>query len=452
MEKEEFYNIVGKLIVPLFTGSYLAGEMESSSRDLEVALGKHNSILLKPTKLDDYRIILKRGQAFKSFEVNLLRSIIHEINEISDSGIEERMYVSKLHQVAIEKALVESLTDTGSETILGIISALEAWSSRTYEGATVRLGILVNLGQNADHVNPVHFSDVLNKDFFALFTDGVSSFAEFDKSGMFLGYVNLKNPKSVSTISPYVYDRLSRICNDKRVGIVLTERGDILIFYARQLIFAKRNGNWCVYSHEEIIRLLYNNVSYTAKQIRRAIYNTALDCSFAYKGACIVYINKDKTLDALNHIDVADIISEEHFDMKKQIELEEAEKLYNLPNAKAVVDKFSLSYEDFLNKNKITKTMAIRKIINGKKLFELDRKLVEEMTSVDGATIVDHDGTIIAVGAIIKIEAGSQGGGRLAATTTMAKYGVAIKVSQDGIMQGFSVDKQNRVKQIFNVG
>ncbi|MGN1201526.1 MAG: hypothetical protein ACI4R8_04660 [Candidatus Caccovivens sp.] len=452
MEKEEFYNIVGKLIVPLFTGSYLAGEIESSSRDLEVALGKGNSILLKPTKLDDYRIILKRGQAFKSFEVNLLRSIIREINEISNTNVQDKMYLAHLQQMAIEKALVESLTESGSQTITGIISSLEKWASRTYEGSTVTLGIMVNLAQNSDSVNQVHYTDVINKDFFALFTDGISSFVEFDKTGNLLGYVNLKNPKSVSTISPYVYDKLARVCNDKKVGIVLTERGDILIFYARQLIFAKRNGNWCVYSHEEIIRLLYNNVSYTAKQIRRAIYNTALDCSFAYKGACIVYINKDKTLSALNHINAADIISEEHFNLKKQQELDEAGKLYNLANAKAILDKFSLSYEDFLNKNKYTKTMAIRRIINGKKLFELDRKLIEEMTSVDGATIVDYDGTIIAVGAIIKIEAGSQGGGRLAATTTMAKYGVAIKVSQDGIMQGFSVDKQNKVKQIFNVG
>ena len=74
------------------------------------------------------------------------------------------------------------------------------------------------------------------------------------------------------------------------------------------------------------------------------------------------------------------------------------------------------------------------------------------MTSVDGATIVGYDGTIIAVGAIIKIEAGSQGGGRLAATKTMAKYGVAVKVSQDGIMQGYTADKHGNIKQIFNVG
>ncbi len=452
MEKSEFNELVERLIIPLFTGAYLAGETESSQRDMEVALGKSNSVLLKPTKLDDYRLILQRSQAFKSFEVNLIRAIISEINEIASLDIVDKNYIQKLQQMAIEKSLIESLTENGTETILGVISALEKWAARTYEGATVRLGILVNLGVHADEANLVHFSDIINKDFFALFTDGLSSFVEFDRDGYLLGYSNQKNPKSVPTISPYVFEKVARMCNDKRIGVVLTEEGDILVFYARQLIFAKRNGHWCVYSHEEVIRLLYNNVSYTAKQIRRAIYNTALDCSFAYKGACLAYINKDKTMEALAHIDAGDIISEEHFNMKKQLELNEAEMLYNMGNAKKIIDRFSLSYDDFLVANRHTKTMAIRKMVAGKKLYELDRKMIEEMTSVDGATIVDFDGTIIAVGAIIKIEAGSQGGGRLAATTTMAKYGVAIKVSQDGIMQGFSVDKHAKVKQIFYVG
>ncbi len=453
MDKLEFYDIVGKLIVPLFTGSYLAGEMESSPRDLEVALGKGNSVLLKPTKLDDYRIVLKRGQAFKSFEVNIIRSIIKVLNDISELGITDKMYLSKLQSIAIERALIESLTDAGSETILGIIGELEKWSTRTYEGQSVSLGILVNLASVADQHNPVYYHNVLDSDFFALFTDAVNSFVEFDKDGKMMGYVSLKNPKKVATVSPYIYEKVARICNDKRIGICLTKNEDILIFYSRQLVFAKRNGSWCVYCHDEIIRLLQNNVSSAAKQIRRAIYNTALDCSFSYKGACIAYIDKDKTLEALSHIDVADIISEEYFNKKKELELEEAGKLYNLGNAKFIIDKFSLSYEEFLDKYKYAKTMAIRRIVAGKKLFELDRKLVEEMTAIDGATIVDYEGTIIAVGAIIKIEAGSDGGGRLAAAKTMAKYGVAIKVSQDGIMQGFTFDKKtNTVKQIFYVG
>ena len=452
MQKVEFYDVVNKLIVPLFTGSYLSGETESSQRDSEVALGKNSTILLKPTKADDYRLILKRGQAFKSFEVTLLKSILGELYNLSLLNIEDKLYLRSLQNLAIEKALIESLTESGAQTILGIINSLEKWSTRTYEGEPVTLGIFVNLAQSADSVNPVIYSQIVNQDFFALFTDGVSSFAEFDRAGFLMGYVNLKSPKVVPTVSPYYYDRVARVCNDKRVGITLTARGDILIFYSRQLIFAKRNGSWCVYSHEEIIRLLYSNASYTAKQIRRAIYNTALDCSFAYKGACLAYVDKDKTMEALSHINAADIISEEYFNLKKELEIEEANKLYNLANAKEILEKFSLSYEEFLDKYNYSKTIAIRKLVADKKLFELDRKLIEEMTSVDGATIVGYDGTIIAVGAIIKIEAGSQGGGRLAATKTMAKYGVAVKVSQDGIMQGYTADKHGNIKQIFNVG
>ena len=72
---------------------------------------------------------------------------------------------------------------------------------------------------------------------------------------------------------------------------------------------------------------------------------------------------------------------------------------------------------------------------------------------IDGATIIGYDGTIVAAGAIVQIEAGSIGGGRLAATKTLAKYGVAIKISADGMMQAFTKDrKANSVKPIFIVG
>ena len=306
------------MILPLFTGSYVAGEIESSSRDLEVALGKGNSVLLKPTKSDEYRVILKRGQPFKSFEVNLIKTILEEVSVLAESNLENTVYIQKLQNVVIEKALIDSITsDIASETIIGIISSLERWATRTYEGANVSMGIFVNLATIADDTKQVNYSEIMDREFFARITDGVSAFVEFDRKGTLIGYTNLKNTKSAPTISPYIFDRVARTCNDKRVGIVLTTRGEILIFYARQLMFAKRNGKWCVYSHDEIIRLLYTNVSYTAKQIRRAIYNTALDCSFGYMGACIIYLNKDKTKEALKLINIADIISESHFEEKK---------------------------------------------------------------------------------------------------------------------------------------
>ena len=114
---------------------------------------------------------------------------------------------------------------------------------------------------------------------------------------------------------------------------------------------------------------------------------------------------------------------------------------------------FNLTYSQYLDENNCLKAKTLRKIINGRKFHELNRKLRQELVGMDGATIVDYDGTIVAIGAIIKIEAGSTGGGRLAATKTLSRYGVSIKISTDGVMQGFVNDKRtNTPKPIFSIG
>ena len=104
-------------------------------------------------------------------------------------------------------------------------------------------------------------------------------------------------------------------------------------------------------------------------------------------------------------------------------------------------------------KNKCIKASTIRQLIKGKKFQEIDRKFRQELISMDGATIIGYDGKIIAVGAIIKIEAGSTGGGRLAAAKTLSNYGISIKISNDGSMQGFKIDKNKlRARPIFVIG
>ena len=46
--------------------------------------------------------------------------------------------------------------------------------------------------------------------------------------------------------------------------------------------------------------------------------------------------------------------------------------------------------------------------------------------------------------------AGSTGGGRLAAAKTLSNYGISIKISNDGSMQGFKMDKNKlRVRTLF---
>ena len=97
--------------------------------------------------------------------------------------------------------------------------------------------------------------------------------------------------------------------------------------------------------------------------------------------------------------------------------------------------------------------MNLRSVINGRRFFELSRKLRQELLSIDGATVINNEGEIIAVGAIILIESGGFSGGRLAASKTLAKYGVSIKISADGQIQGYKMDRHKlRSVPVFMLG
>lgn len=456
MEKIEFYKVVNKLILPLFTGSFIEGEEESSSRDSEVAYGKKNSLLIKPSKADEYRLVLKRGQPFQNFEVALLKSIFEQLNTISQMEFEDDSYTTVLQENAIEKAICESICDS-TETVssmFGIINELEKWAVRTYEGTKIEIGIIINTSADiSEEPGTINYYDVINKDFFALLSDGRNSYVEFDKKGNLISYLQLDKVKKMPSISPYEFENVARYCNERKIGIVLTKNGDFLIFKNRQLLFAKRLGIWNIYSHEEVIQLLSYRGGYSLKDIRRSIYYTALDTSFAYSGGCIVYLNKESVESALTHINAHDIINEKYFEIKKEQELENAGKLYNMKTLASVEAMYNVPYMTFLEEQNCLKAKSLRRIINGKPFHELSRRLRQELVSMDGATVIDSDGTIIAVGAIIKIEAGSEGGGRLAAATTLSKYGVAIKISQDGMIKAFFPErKTNKSKLLFSVG
>lgn len=442
MEKEKFYGVVNKLILPLFTGSYLAGEEGSTNRDSEVAYGKQNTLLIKPSKNDDYRIVMKRGRAFQQFEMNLLRIALKELNDISDLKILDSNYERVLQQKAIEKAICQSISAATAQTMLGLITEMDSWSNRTYEGRKPTFGLIINQTDLDEEEKTVHYVDILNKAFVALLSNGKNSYIEFDREGYLMGYLSLSKVRTYVTTAPNEYEYIARYCNERRIGIVLTENGDLLVFRNRSLMFAKRRGIWNVYSHEEVIQLLSHR-SNSLKDIRRSIYFTALDCSFAYTGGILIYLNKDMADNALLTINAKDILSEEYYEQKKALELDEAGKLYNVATAVETRKLYDCSYEEFLEKHNCYKTKCLRTIIAGRKFHELTRRLREELVAMDGATVIDFDGSIIAVGAILKIDAGSNEGGRLAAATNLAKYGVAIKISQDGNMQGFCQDKKN---------
>ena len=231
MEKTEFLNVVDRLILPLFTGAYLACEIESTPRDFEVALGKNNTILIKSNRADEYRFVIKRGQPFKPFEVNILKEIVRELDSISKIPDININYKIELQHHAIEKAIISSISESGVNTILGLIREIEGWTHRTYEGQPLKFGLIVNLYDKDLSQNNIHYSDIIRSDFFALLSDGIHSYVEFSADGYLLNYLSLKRVKNCPTNAPVSFDNLAKYCGDKRIGIVLTHNGNLLIFY-----------------------------------------------------------------------------------------------------------------------------------------------------------------------------------------------------------------------------
>lgn len=82
------------------------------------------------------------------------------------------------------------------------------------------------------------------------------------------------------------------------------------------------------------------------------------------------------------------------------------------------------------------KGKCLNKIL-GLPFHRLDRRLRRVVVAMDGTTILDYQGNLLAVGAIVKVESGSEGGARLAGTKALSEYGLAIKISHDGGIRGF---------------
>ncbi len=447
MNKTRFLEFVHDYILKMFTGSSIIGEEESSIRDMIVAQGDSGAVKVKFSREDKFRIIIKRAQPFKNFEMHLIKSIIEEMHKINDLNITDD-YKKGLKNLIIEKAICKSLTNSSSKTLSALLNEISYWGQRTYEGRATSLGFIVTNKKMGSKTNQsLHISKFLQKDFSALLTDGQSSFMEISADGFVSNYVSYAKPADYNLFAPYNHLTLATLATGSKVGVCLSEQGDVLIFKNKSLLFAKKSGAWVCYSHDEIVGKLSEQAG-EYEEVRKAIYVSALDTSFNRCGGCIVHVNRSDSLNVLKHIDEADVFYKESYDFIQQEKINQSffagvdEKATEIPD-----------FEQFLLEEKCAKTATLRKLIGERKFHELDRKFRQELIAIDGAVVIDYDGKILAVGAIIKIDAGSTGGGRLAAAKTLSNYGISIKISNDGSMQGFKMDRNKlRPRSIFVIG
>jgi len=352
---------------------------------------------MNPFRDADYRVQLVRSQAFTPEERKLIGLFVKELSNIISQGGEAHF---RDLMIAIPRRVISKFLpgDRGRSTLEQAIQDFEVLASQTYEGHAVvaALGMTGSLGYG-----PITVEELWREDFSRVLSNGFDSMYVCGSDGRVFNVEYLAHAPSVE-FAPYRLGSIAAWCRDtQRVAIVLNRSGEVLVFKEKKLRFAKRRGAWRYYAHESVVKRL--GVGNTA--LRRAVYESCLDVSFARTGGCVAVLTTKGNRKVGKVLDGKDLI---------------VNALH--PRTKLL-------------------GCTVRRTFQG-----LDRRHRQELLSMDGATILKHTGEVVTAGSIVRVPSGSTGGGRTAAARQLSTLGLAIKISADGPITGF----RNR-RQIFSL-
>lgn len=336
-------------------------------------------------------------EAGKVTERSVVEAFIEVVNEIAE-GL-DKAYAPDLLTTFQRRIVAHSVAPARQRNpILSVIDTLAGWATRLYEGAPISAafgidpdveGIDVSLDQLASH------------DFGAVLSNGLDSMVVLDADGRFVGHECIQTPEQPSSFAPFRLAALASWAVGSRIAVVLNRLGEISVLKDEALVFARRANNWYFFTHEPVITQFKRPRG--RDDIRIAVYESCLDASFARTGACV------------------GVVTNSHL----------ADWPHLVP-----------STDDRIGDGMSEKARVLRQIINGRPFQDLDRRLRQELLAIDGATLIDAEGGVLAVGAILRIDGGSTGGGRRAAAKALGALGLGLKVSQDGGVLVYLADEE----------
>ena len=443
LAKAEFRSILETYILPLFDVQHKLKEQNIDSEPKCLIEGEDGAGFIKVYPC------LNNPQFCFSFGVynndgtdrRRARTILEELMKVSQykydtpnfkvqryygfPGMVCDTYKSNTFNLAFELGMCRSLVrnskrnSTNSVILYNAISMMEEWSSTTYEGEKIPFGIIIDFADNTNSTNPDYIKFLKNPHS-AAFSDGVFSGVMLNRDGNVLEYFSIDSPaenfkkdKHIPFV-PYKFQGFVNKCDFEKIGIIVLMNGELLLIENKELRFAKRANKWIFFNWMRVnnaLRKIFedNKIDDIDSKIKE-IYNTLLDVSFSHTGGCL------------------GIILPEH----------EKNEEYVGQYIKDRIDNDSCV--DDRTKGKIN---VVKQFIKGKSeylqsFYILCRKLRQEMLSLDGATTITLEGNIISCGSIVKIEGGSDSGGRSAAAKQLAaKFGIGIKISEDGYIEAY---------------
>ncbi len=383
MEEDQFRQVIGSSLVPMLGATVGGNSLTNQISGRRVSYIDPSRISVRPEPNTQYKIILERSQKFSKTEKRLAGEFMLELARISRSS---NVHFNELLKNLPRRVIAQHLS--GGQVLLSTLEMLEGWAARTYEGQRITAAIGIRRDSSNGSVSLDEFS---RAEFAPVVTNGFDTILVLGSNGR-IDSIQQLDDASEAGFGPY---RLAQIASwtatTGRCCAVLNRHGEILLFHGGDLRFAKRAGSWLHYTHEVVVRRMSPP---NRTDLRRALYDSFLDVSFARTGGCIGVLLSNS-------------------------------RISNYASA-----------SDRLGIGATVKSRLFDEAI-GANFQTLDRRFRQELLALDGAMILDHRGGVLAVGAIVEIQAGSAGGGRLAAAQRLSEGGLGIKISEDGGIKGF---------------
>lgn len=343
-----------------------------------------------------HSICERHAAAVSQADYDLLIELIHEALAVTGGG--EFASAASLFDygtTAIATDIQKRLSLT--EDPVAVLHFLRSLAHDTYENQRLSYGIIFTSSDRGQ----LGFSSSLESKRTKALTDGFSTALVLDRYLRIEGITSLTTPANEAMTfarRPWWCSALAEESSRRNgVGVALMRSGQIIVVHGGRLQYSLRAGRWQVWNHAEILSQLSSlwTGKGGSKNIYRVfsyLYHLALDLSFRRKGGLLVVLaSKDR------------------------------------------LRKLVLSATDLVGAARRGSTeVAIDNLVSNKDIASIDRRIVAELASLDGALVVDRNGKILAYGAMTSSASSGHQGARTRAAVSSSRYGVAIKISSDG--------------------
>lgn len=309
---------------------------------------------------------------------------------------------------------------TRADRIASIIEMLRVAALSSYENRPISTGVLL-LGTSADPVHPgvpptsvvMSYTESLAriKSFFRL-AEGVHTLFLASAEGRLLNIIDIRRWASGArqnslTARPF-QPHARATAQHGHVCAVLSPSREIKIFAEGTEMFTFRGAAWHLVDAQAKYRLWADAVGDEALASR--LFQTARDLSEAREGALFVVVREP---------DVA------------------------VPQLVSPTDRLDLPIRelDTRNGSEEPSRRHLLHLLERRTITDLDPSVFMSLAALDGATVTDRFGRLLAAGAILRHPPSEQldaGGGVEGARTTAAmaasQFGPVLKVSEDGII------------------